>query len=80
MADIEEKIVKHREAIEALVEQCAQSNPDYAERLRAQLDSVQPGLDDLQDMLSDAELGGTPPEEESAGDEDDETESEHEES
>ena len=77
MADIEEKIVKHREAIEALVEQCAQSNPEYAERLRAQLDSVQPGLDDLQDMLSDAELGGTPSEEEEpAGG--DETESEHE--
>ena len=39
-------------------------NPDYAERLRAQLDSVQPGLDELQDELSDAEMGGEPPDEE----------------
>ena len=78
MADIEEKIVKHREAIEKLVEECAQDNPEYAERLRAQLDSVQPGLDDLQDMLSDAQLGGTPPEEDEASGEG-ETESEREE-
>ena len=78
MADIEEKIVKHREAIEKLVESCAQDNPEYAERLRAQLDSVQPGLDDLQDMLSDAQLGGTPPEEDEASGEG-ETESEREE-
>ena len=65
MADIEEKLTKHRIAIEELVEKCAESNPEYAERLRAQLDSVQPGLDELQDMLSDADMGGEPPEEES---------------
>lgn len=64
MADIEEQLTKHRIAIEELVEKCAESNPDYAERLRAQLDSVQPGLDDLQDMLSDADMGGEPPAEE----------------
>lgn len=64
MADIEEKLTKHRIAIEELVESCAESNPEYAERLRAQLDSVQPGLDELQDMLSDADMGGEPPEEE----------------
>lgn len=63
MADIEERLTKHRIAIEELVEKCAESNPEYAERLRAQLDSVQPGLDELQDMLSDADMGGEPPEE-----------------
>ena len=73
MADIEEKLTKHRIAIEELVEKCAEQNPEYAERLRAQLDSVQPGLDDLQDMLSDADMGGEPPKEEEA------RESEHEE-
>lgn len=81
MADIEEKLLKHREAIEKLVEDCAEKNPDYAERLRAQLDSLQPGMDDLQDMLSDSEMGGTPrDEDEHEADEQDEheTESEHE--
>ena len=63
MADVEEQLTKHRIAIEELVEKCAEHNPEYAERLRAQLDSVQPGLDDLQDMLSDADMGGEPPEE-----------------
>ena len=64
MADVEEQLTKLRIKIEELVEKCAESNPDYAERLRAQLDSVQPGLDELQDELSDAEMGGEPPDEE----------------
>lgn len=76
MADVEEKLVKHREAIEKLVEECAQRNPDYAERLRAQLDSVQPALDDLQDMINDADWGGKPQEE--ADDEGEEPERESE--
>lgn len=63
MADVEEKLTKLRIQMEELVENCAEKNPEYAERLRAQLDSVQPGLDDLQDMLSDADMGGEPPEE-----------------
>lgn len=78
MADIEEKLTKHRVAIEELVETVAERNPDYAERLRAQLDSVQPGLDDLQDMLRDASLGGEPmpgePDEGEGGDEGDQKE------
>ena len=72
MADIEEQLTKHRIAIEELVEKCAEKNPEYAERLRAQLDSVQPGLDDLQDMLSDADMGGEPPAEEERHEERDE--------
>ena len=64
MADVEEQLTKLRIKIEELVETCAEKNPDYAERLRAQLDSVQPGLDELQDQLSDAEMGGEPPDEE----------------
>ena len=63
MADVEEKLTKLRIQMEELVENCAEKNPEYAERLRAQLDSVQPGLDDLQDMLSDADMGGEPPDE-----------------
>ncbi len=58
--DVEEQLTKHREEIEKLVEETAQDNPAYAERLRAQLDSIQPALDDLQDMLRDADLGGEP--------------------
>ena len=64
MADVEEQLTKLRIKIEELVEACAERNPDFAERLRAQLDSVQPGLDELQDDLSDAEMGGEPPDEE----------------
>lgn len=64
MADVEEQLTKLRIKIEELVEKCAERNPDYAERLRAQLDSVQPGLDELQDQLSDAEMGGEPPHDE----------------
>ncbi len=78
MADIEEQLTKLRVKMEELVETCAERNPDYAERLRAQLDSVQPGLDDLQDMLSDAYMGGEPVEEEKpdeGGDEKDEGDS-----
>lgn len=74
MADVEEQLTKLRIKIEELVEKCAASNPDYAERLRAQLDSVQPGLDELQDMLNDADMGGEPPDEQP--DEKDEGESE----
>ena len=78
MADIEEQLTKLRVKMEELVETCAERNPDYAERLRAQLDSVQPGLDDLQDMLSDADMGGESVEEEKpdeGGDEKDEGDS-----
>ncbi|HEX5548551.1 MAG TPA: hypothetical protein VFX24_14165 [Ktedonobacterales bacterium] len=69
MADVEEQLTKLRIKIEELVETCAEKNPDYAERLRAQLDSVQPGLDELQDQLSDAEMGGEPPDDEPEHDE-----------
>lgn len=75
MPDVEDKLVKAREGLEKAVEECAAHNPDYAERLRAQLDSVQPALDDLQDMISDSEMGGTPRDEgDDEGDRDDETE------
>jgi len=73
--DVEEKLTKHREEIEKLVEETAQENPAFAERLRAQLDSIQPALDDLQDMLRDADLGGEPQPER---DEEEETESDDE--
>ena len=77
--DVEEKLTKHREEIEKLVEETAQDNPAYAERLRAQLDSIQPALDDLQDMLRDADLGGEPqPERDGREPEHDETESDDE--
>ena len=78
MADVDEVLAKHREAIEALVEKVCEKNPEYAERLRAQLDTVQPDLDDLQDMLNEADMGGEPHEEaEEASGESAESDEEH---
>ena len=57
MADVEDRFVSHVEALERLVEECAESNEELGERLRERLDAAMPALDDMQDEIHKAGPG-----------------------
>ena len=52
--DLEDRFVSHVEALERLVEECADGNEELGERLRERLDAAMPALDDMQDEIHKA--------------------------